>query len=192
MATKLQIAAKEELAIRRAPVPETADERRLVVQKALSSGSKKDEAHALACLRAHPGEMSVNYHSSITPVLDMIAGDNAIMRQILANEAKAKRKELAGPSAPSPLETLLIERIVACGFQVSHYERLIEHNSGKGIGLDQAAWLHKKADMANRRYLSAIKTLAQVRRLQLPLSVQVNVAAQGGQQVNVSGVTPAG
>jgi hypothetical protein len=85
-----------------------------------------------------------------------------------------------------------LERVIACGLQVTHSERLIEHNRGKGIGLDQAAWLHKKADVANRRYLSAIKALAQVRRLQVPLSVQVNVAAQGGQQVNVSGVTPGG
>ena len=104
------------------------------------------------------------------------------MRQILVNEADARRKTLAGPGMPacpnpSPLEHLLIERIVACGLQVTHYERLIEHNSNKGVGLDQAAWMHKKADMANRRYLSAIKTLAQVRRLQVPLSVQVNVAA---------------
>jgi autonomous glycyl radical cofactor GrcA len=43
--------------------------------------------------------------------------------------------------------------------------------------------------MANRRYLSAIKALAQVRRLQVPLNVQVNVATAGGQQVNVGGAS---
>ncbi len=180
--------------MRRAAVPDTPDERYALVQKAIRSGNAQDEAQALACLRAHPNELKINSGSPLEPIIDQIAGGNKLMRQILVNEADALRKTLAGPGMPacpnpSPLEQLLIERIVACGLQVTHYERLIEHNSGKGIGLDQAAWMHKKADMANRRYLSAIKTLAQVRRLQVPLSVQVNVAAAGGQQVNVSGGT---
>ena len=179
MNTKIQMDAKQELAVRRATVPDTAEERYALVQKAIRSGNAQDEAQALACLRAHPGELRINSGSTLDPIIDQIAGGNKLMHQIMVNEADARRKTLAGPGMPacpnpSPLEKLLIE-----------------HNSGKGIGLDQAAWLHKKADMANRRYLSSIKTLAQVRRLQLPLSVQVNVAAQGGQQVNVSGVTPA-
>jgi hypothetical protein len=42
-----------------------------------------------------------------------------------------------------------------------------------------------RRDQANRRYLSAIKDLAQVRRLRLP-ATQVNVAVAGGQHVNVA------
>ncbi len=186
MATKLQTAAKEELAIRRAPVPDSVEERHALVQKAVQSGSKTDEARALACLRAHPAEMRIHYLNTLTPILDQIADGKPIVREIVANEARDKRKALAGPN-PTPLEALLVERIVACHLQVSHYERLIASSARSSIGLDQAAWLHKKADMANRRYLSSIKTLAQVRRLQVPLSLQVNIAAQGGQQVNVAG-----
>jgi hypothetical protein len=38
-------------------------------------------------------------------------------------------------------------------------------------------------EIAHRRYLAAIKTLAQVQKLQGPSRVQVNI---GGQQVNLS------
>jgi len=38
-------------------------------------------------------------------------------------------------------------------------------------------------ESAHRRYLAAMKTLAQVRKLQGPSKVQVNI---GGNQVNVS------
>jgi hypothetical protein len=188
MTTKLHMPVKEEIAVRRATVPDTEPERYAVVQKAIRSGNAQDEAQALACLRAYPGELRINAVSTLEPIIDQIAGGNKLMRQIVANEAETRRKTLAGPN-PSPLETLLIERIVACGLQVAQYERLIEINSSKGVGLDQAAWMHKKADMANRRYLSAIKALAQVRRLQVPMNVQVNVATAGGQQVNVGGAS---
>jgi hypothetical protein len=45
-------------------------------------------------------------------------------------------------------------------------------------------------DSATSGIGSALKALAQVRRLQVPLSVQVNVATAGGQQVNVAGDLP--
>jgi hypothetical protein len=50
------------------------------------------------------------------------------------------------------------------------------------LTLRQAEFHQKRITMAHNRYLSAIRTLAQVRRLGVP-AVQVNI---GEQQVNVA------
>ncbi|MFC1611640.1 hypothetical protein ACFL6C_11830 [Myxococcota bacterium] len=57
---------------------------------------------------------------------------------------------------------------------------LVQHKISSST---HAEFLDKRVDRAQRRYLQAIKTLAQVRRLLRP-SVQVNIAEQ---QVNVGG-----
>ena len=59
-------------------------------------------------------------------------------------------------------------------------------SSSSGLSGKAHAQFQDRLDRAHRRYLSAIKALAQVRKMQLP-AVQVNIAAQGGQQVNVGG-----
>lgn len=51
------------------------------------------------------------------------------------------------------------------------------------LGLAQADYYRRCVDRAHRRYLSAIRTLALVRRLLRPVVAQVNI---GAQQVNVS------
>ena len=51
------------------------------------------------------------------------------------------------------------------------------------MSLQQAAFHQARISKAQARYLAAIRTLAQVRRLGVPV-VQVNI---GGQQVNVTG-----
>ncbi len=58
--------------------------------------------------------------------------------------------------------------------------------SGKrGVPLRQAEFYDRRRDRAHRRYLSAIRSLATVRRLVMP-SVQVNI---GTKQVNVAGTS---
>lgn len=87
--------------------------------------------------------------------------------------------ELAGPS-PTPLERLLVERIVASWLQTYHYDILCAQAGN--ITIDQGDYMQRRQDRAHKRYLSAIKSLAVVRRLLRP-SVQVNIAQQ---QVNVA------
>ena len=89
--------------------------------------------------------------------------------------------DLAGP-APSPLEALLVERVVACWLAVSYYEGNYHQNLRDGMSLTQSMYHQKRITLAHNRYLSAIKTLAQVRRLALPV-MQVNI---GESQINVA------
>ena len=97
-------------------------------------------------------------------------------------EADALQRSLEGP-APSPVKRLLAERIVLCRLHVHFLElgvaaahrsndvRLAQHNAYQD-------WL----DRAHRRYVHAIRALAQVRRLLVPV-VQVNV---GQNQINLA------
>lgn len=95
--------------------------------------------------------------------------------ELCARRLKELRREVAGP-CPTPLETLLAERIALCWLTVHIYETVLAQQGGEMtfISLEHH---QKRIDKAHKRYLASIKALAQVRRLQLP-SVQINVGAQ--------------
>jgi hypothetical protein len=57
------------------------------------------------------------------------------------------------------------------------------YNKGGGTRVSVVLQMARLQESAHRRYLAAIKTLAQVQKLQGPSRVQVNI---GGQQVNLS------
>ena len=105
-----------------------------------------------------------------------------IAREFLKAELDKLRRYVAGPD-PSPLETLLVQRIGICWLHVQYLESNYANNIGERTWAGDA-YCQKRLDRAHWRYLSAIKTLAQIRRLALP-AVQVNI---GEKQVNV--VTP--
>ncbi len=103
-------------------------------------------------------------------------------KQMDARRLAILRRELAGPN-PTPLEVLLVERIALCWYHVHLCETAVGLNAGT-MSLAQAAYQDKRLNSAHKRYLGAIKALAQVRKLQLP-SVQVNI---GEKQVNIAQV----
>ncbi len=112
-------------------------------------------------------------------ILESQVGSNLLLREGIERRLQSMRLELAGPE-PSPLERMLVERVVACWLQVHAAE--MQFNRG-GISFEQAEHDQRVIDRAHRRHLSAIKTLAVVRRLHLP-AMQVNIAER---QVNVAG-----
>jgi hypothetical protein len=90
------------------------------------------------------------------------------------------QRDLEGP-APTPLERLLAERAALCWFVLNLYEtNLFEAGD---LTFLQAEFHQRKIDRAHGRFLSALRTLAQVRKLALP-AIQDNMAKN---QVNVSG-----
>ena len=94
-------------------------------------------------------------------------------------------RELAG-HAPTPVEALLVDRIIVCWMHL-HYAETIYVQNMQDYSLTQAAFHQHRITAAHNRYLSAIRTLAQVRRLQAP-HVQVNIAEQ---QLNVAAIASA-
>ena len=99
------------------------------------------------------------------------------MRQVAALE-----QEIAGAS-PSVLERLLAERIVVCWLELNYLEIALTRKGEPP--LRQAEYYDRRTDRAHRRYLSAIRSLATIRRLVIP-ALQVNI---GAKQVNVAGTS---
>jgi hypothetical protein len=110
------------------------------------------------------------------------ANEDILTREFAERRLQEMRAELAGPH-PTPLETLLVERIALCWFHVHLCEITLAQRHAD-MSLTVAEYQQKRLDKAHKRYLASIKTLAQVRKLQLP-TVQVNI---GEKQVNVANV----
>ncbi len=91
------------------------------------------------------------------------------------------REELSGPT-PTPLERLLAERIVACQLHLDYLELNYARQVEKGNLTDMKTYLLYEGcvNRAHQRTLAAIKMLALVRKLALP--VLINLCAGAGQQ----------
>jgi hypothetical protein len=114
-------------------------------------------------------------------LLHAASGDNLAFREACHRMMDAMRTELAGPAA-TPLERLMVDRIVACWLAL-HYAETVYYQSMGEMSRSWAEFYQQRIDRAQRRYVAAIKALAQVRRLLVP-NVQVNIAEN---QVNVAG-----
>jgi hypothetical protein len=102
------------------------------------------------------------------------------------------RAEVAGPD-PSPLEVLLTERICSLWLLIEVLECIVsvqlssdlprEHRTGMSFVRDILKW----QESASRRYLAALKTLAQVRKLQsntpgIQVNTQINLPTTSDQR----------
>jgi hypothetical protein len=105
--------------------------------------------------------------------LKRMCGADEFFKETVSRQLRAMRKELRGP-APSALERLLVDRIGICWLAL-HYAEAIYAQGGSDMTFKQGDYYQDRIDRSQKRYLAAIKALAQIRRLQLPM-VQVNVA----------------
>ena len=133
--------------------------------------------HVPAIREAIGGALERTVEHSIIKSLG--GGDNVVFREALSRKLAALREELEGAS-PSPTERLLVDRIVACWLQVQQADLL--YAQAGSCSFAQANFHLKRQDRAHRRFLSAMRTLATVRKLALP-TLQVNI---GGNRVNVA------
>lgn len=108
------------------------------------------------------------------------AGSNLLTREALNLKAEHLKRELLGAQS-SPLERLLVDRVVICWLQVSFHDGIEAGSVDRS--LRQAEFDMKRQESMHRRYLRAIRTLAEVRRLERP-ALQVNIAEN---QVNLGG-----
>jgi hypothetical protein len=110
--------------------------------------------------------------------IGVASGGDALISEALSRRIADLRQELAGP-ASTVLERLLIDRILVTWIQVHHLDRM---SAGESLTCHQREYMQRSLDRAQRRYISAIRSLATVRRLLLP-TLQVNIARE---QVNVA------
>jgi hypothetical protein len=111
------------------------------------------------------------------------AGKNLGFKEALTRKMGHLRRDAAGPD-PSPLERLLADRIALCWLTLHDAE--VRFAQSKDLTIKQADHWQRRIDSCHRRYLTAIKALATVRKLAVP-AVQVNIARK---QVNVLNTAP--
>jgi len=113
-------------------------------------------------------------------LINKFSGQNLLFKESLTRKLDLLRDELAGPN-PTPLERLLVERIVACWLHLHQLETI--YAGKESMSLELGSYYQRSISSAQKRYLAAIKTLALVRKLAVAV-LQVNIAKK---QVNVAG-----
>ena len=102
-------------------------------------------------------------------VADTSSGQDPLKQEAIVERARRMAHEIAGEN-PSPLEVLLAERIASLWVLVEAQEALLcatyRRGQEKPVGPAFVIQMCKIQESVNRRYLAAIKTLAQVRKLQ--------------------------
>jgi hypothetical protein len=112
-----------------------------------------------------------------------IAGKDILLQEALHERLRRMSDALLG-DGQSPIEAVLVERAVVCWLLVWRYEHVAV--DVHKMPIIQADFQQRLITAAHNRLNSALKTLAQVRKLALP-SLQLNI---GENQVNVAGIGP--
>jgi hypothetical protein len=168
--------AADEKAAKERQVAEAEQERRADKRAALTSqeatlilarrGNKKVLPMLRQALDEHPelwqhfGNLALQTQESW---LQLIAGTDLLLAEAMRRHLDAMRTELAGPN-PSPLDRLLVDRILACHVQVLYFEAM-ETTDPTAENTRLARYRMDRRDQAHRQFLSAVKMLATVRNL---------------------------
>src|SRR5262249_49217537 len=96
-----------------------------------------------------------------------IAGQDITRRLALHHKVAEIRKELEG-ERPTAVERLLCHRVALCWLE-SHKADLLFHKGDQGF--EQARFALAVQNVAHKRYLNALRTLGQVRKLAVPVLI---------------------
>jgi len=132
-------------------------------------------AEKRAFLIAYAGDVAGD---AIRLLTNKLTGKDFFFAGGVERKLQEMKATLSGPN-PTPLEALLIDRVCACWLQLAFLELRLA--GADGLSLKQQESHQRQINSASKRYLASAKTLAQVRRLELP-TVQINI---GEKQVNI-------
>ena len=157
----------------------------------LLSLAEKDQENALPKIRQILGEhpdLAQRFlylgHMAEEILLGSMTKDDLATRELFHSQLNAMREEIAGEN-PSPLERLLAERIVATWLQIQLFEGLYASGISKSMTIAEGGYHQKRLDQIYRRHLSAIRALAQIRKLLKGGAItQINIADK---QINTTG-----
>jgi hypothetical protein len=134
-----------------------------------------DEAPALARKLVDPAKIAERSALELYSTKEDLVVQEATPRVL-----EQMRSELAGEH-PTPLERMLVDRVVATWLQVQCYETLYAQQNAFKMKLVQSDFHRKRIDRAHNRHLSAVRALAQIRKM--GPAVQINMAEK---QINTS------
>lgn len=114
----------------------------------------------------------------------MLGDKDKATQTVIEAHVKNTKQEFGYERAPMA-EKLLIENIVLAWLRYTYAEYQITSNMNTDATYKNNEHWEKRANAAHRRYMRAIETLTRVRKL--TANIQVNIATNGGQQVNIGG-----
>jgi hypothetical protein len=118
-------------------------------------------------------------------LIETAAAGDPLTEYALSGRLDMMREEIAGEN-PTPLETLLTERVVACWMLVELFEAFMAPQLSTRTSKKNRMSFHilkhylRWQEVANKRYLAAIRELARLRKLQsntpgIQFNTQVNI-----------------
>ena len=147
--------------------------------KALSdllSGNKKLELWRDVMSAGHLAELMVIDNARAT----------AGLKECWKHRLQVLKKDLGYDEAPL-LEKLLIQQAALCWLKLNLVELSYSGTMAQSITLTLGMYWEKRLSAAQMRFTRACETLARVRKLSRNTpALQFNIAASGGQQVNVA------
>jgi exonuclease III len=157
------------------------------LQDAIDRAHEGDRA-ALPIIREHLASRPDDYWRMVDYArvvqngqIKSYTGTGLYVQEVMNQRVERLRNDLEGEN-PSPLESLLVERIISCYLHVNFAENEYTDSIGGGTRIEVAEYMQKRLDRAHRRYLAAVKALAQVRKM--GPAIQINIARK---QLNVAG-----
>ena len=150
------------------------------------SPSEEDVSELRDLFRENPGmwKMVSAAQNAADRMVSSASEDPRVQAVLWANYEGVKR-ELGYVSAPG-MDRLLIEHVALCWLRLQCLEQRYGNVMHQSITLVLAQHYEKRLSATQQRYLRACQSLARIRKMNLP-ALQVNIATDGGQQVNVQG-----
>jgi hypothetical protein len=113
---------------------------------------------------------------------------HGVSRAYMLAEVDVLKKQLDYDAAP-PLDRLLIDHILTVRLRLIHAENAYNTRVvNQPITLKEGEYWDNLLSSAQARFIKAIEALARVRRLARNTpALQINIASEGGKQVNVQG-----
>jgi hypothetical protein len=131
--------------------------------------------------------VSAGYLAELIVIEDARA--TVAVKECWKHRLQVLKKDLGSDGAPM-LEQLLIQHAALCWLRLTLAELGYSNVMKQSITLTLGIYWEKRLSTAQRRFARACETLARVRRLSPNTpALQFNIAAAGGQQVNVSTTT---
>jgi hypothetical protein len=168
---------------------ESGDDREMKIERLqeLSSRAEGGDKEARAELRRALADCSPAIIAEASSVarraermmIKTISAGEPLMQETLKVRLEHLRAEIAGEN-PTPLERLLIERVVAGWLLVEVLEALVAAQFYRGapkasrVPPSYIIQMSRILESASRRHLAAIRTLAQIRKM--GPAVQINLA----------------
>ena len=125
-------------------------------------------------------------------LIKAVAANDPLTEETLLARLDFLRADVAGPD-PTPLEVLLTERICSLWLLIEALEMLVSAQLSAKLPREHRCpmsflqHVFKWQESANRRFLSAIRELARVRKLQgnvpgIQYNTQINLSTSGGRR----------